>query len=160
MTKCLIECLITYFYYLTDDVVVCLFCHLPDVYRELLEPSLINRVLILDCPFNSYEPGLPTVLHLIFTFKIDRSFLYLRSTPIRLVSGYIQYTRYPQRWPRRNVSLASQNNPQGAYGSDTNGDRDERRVQQDACTVLLRQLIRTSVNPSLLQRNDPKWRQS
>ena len=101
MTKCLIECLITYFYYLTDDYVVCLFCHLPDVYRELLEPSLINRVLILDCPFNSYEPGLPTVLHLIFTFKIDRSFLYLRGTPIRLVSRYIQYTRYPQRWPRR-----------------------------------------------------------
>jgi hypothetical protein len=24
----------------------------PDVYRELLEPSLINRVLILDCLFN------------------------------------------------------------------------------------------------------------
>ena len=52
MTKCLIERLITYFYYLTDDYVVSLFCHLPDVYRELLEPSLINRVLILDCPFN------------------------------------------------------------------------------------------------------------
>ena len=52
MTKCLIKCLITYFYYLTDDYVVRLFCHLPDVYRELLEPSLINRVLILDCPFN------------------------------------------------------------------------------------------------------------
>jgi hypothetical protein len=27
-------------------------CHLPDVYRELLEPSLINRVLIRDCQFN------------------------------------------------------------------------------------------------------------
>ena len=53
MTKCLIECLITYFYYLTDDVVVSLFCHLPVVYRELLEPSLTDRVLILDCPFNS-----------------------------------------------------------------------------------------------------------
>jgi hypothetical protein len=53
MTKCLIECLITYFYYLTDDYVVSLFCHLPNVYRELLEPSLINRVLILDCSFNT-----------------------------------------------------------------------------------------------------------
>jgi len=28
------------------------FLNLPDVYRELLEPSLIDRVLILDCPFN------------------------------------------------------------------------------------------------------------
>ena len=53
MTKCLIECLITYFYYLTDDYVVRLFCHLSDVYRELLEPSLINRVLILDCLLNT-----------------------------------------------------------------------------------------------------------
>jgi hypothetical protein len=53
MTKCLIKCLITYFYYLTDDVVVYLFCYLSEVYRELLEPSLINRVLILDCQFNN-----------------------------------------------------------------------------------------------------------
>src|SRR6266436_6625472 len=55
ITKCLIECLITYFYYLTDDCVVSLFCHLPEVYRELLEPSLINRVLILDCPFHKWR---------------------------------------------------------------------------------------------------------
>ena len=54
MTKCLIECLITYFYYLTDDYVVCLFCHLSGVYRELLEPSLINRVLILHSQFNNF----------------------------------------------------------------------------------------------------------
>src|SRR5882762_7423657 len=27
-------------------------CHLPKVYRELLEPSLINRVLILNYQFN------------------------------------------------------------------------------------------------------------
>jgi hypothetical protein len=53
ITKCLIKYLITYFYYLTDDVVVSLFCHLPNIYRELLEPSLINKVLILDCPFNT-----------------------------------------------------------------------------------------------------------
>ena len=53
MTKCLIKCLITYFYYLTDDYVVRLFCHLSNVYRELLEPSLINRILILNCPFNN-----------------------------------------------------------------------------------------------------------
>jgi hypothetical protein len=61
MTKCLIECLVTYFYYLTDDVVVRLFCHLSEAYRELLEPSLINRVLILDCPFNSSAIGRITV---------------------------------------------------------------------------------------------------
>jgi hypothetical protein len=42
MTKCLIECLIAYFYYLTADYVVRLFCHLSNVYREPLEPSLIN----------------------------------------------------------------------------------------------------------------------
>ena len=33
--------------------------------RELLEPSLINRVLIPDRPFNSYKPGPSTVLSLI-----------------------------------------------------------------------------------------------
>ena len=33
--------------------------------RELLEPSLINRVLIPDRPFNSYEPGPSTALLLI-----------------------------------------------------------------------------------------------
>ena len=56
MTKCLIECLITYFYYLTDDYVVRLICHLSGVYRELLEPSLINRVLIPNCSFNNWAP--------------------------------------------------------------------------------------------------------
>ena len=30
-------------------------CHLTDVYRELLEPSLINRVLILDRPVQQYS---------------------------------------------------------------------------------------------------------
>src|SRR6266436_10280805 len=65
ITKCLIECLITYFYYLTDDVVVSLFCHLPNVYRELLEPFSINRVLILNFPFNSYKPGPSTISSLI-----------------------------------------------------------------------------------------------
>ena len=39
--------------YLIDDYVVCLFCHLSEVYRELLEPSLINRVLILNYQFNT-----------------------------------------------------------------------------------------------------------
>jgi hypothetical protein len=53
MTKFLIECLITYFYYLTDDYVVRLFCHLSDICKELLEPSLINRVLILNHQFNA-----------------------------------------------------------------------------------------------------------
>ena len=33
--------------------------------RELLEPSLINRVLIPDCPFNSYKPRPSTALSLI-----------------------------------------------------------------------------------------------
>jgi hypothetical protein len=47
-------CLTTYFYYL-----FCLSClDLPDVYRELLEPSLIDRVLILDCPFNTKPEAL------------------------------------------------------------------------------------------------------
>ena len=51
------KCLITYFYYLTDDYVVCLFCHLSEVYRELLEPSSINRALILHCQFNNRSLG-------------------------------------------------------------------------------------------------------
>jgi len=44
---------------------------------------------------NSYKPGLPTVLHLIFTF-LNRSFLYLHSTPTQLMSGYTQYTHYQE----------------------------------------------------------------
>src|ERR1700733_15180249 len=57
MTKCLIEVSLPVsiiYDLLNDDVVVILFSHQSDVYRELLEPSLINRVLILDCPFNSF----------------------------------------------------------------------------------------------------------
>jgi hypothetical protein len=45
---------------------ICLSClDLPKVYRELLEPSLIDRVLIFDCPFNSYKPRPSTALSLI-----------------------------------------------------------------------------------------------
>jgi len=34
-------------------------------YIEALEPHSINRVLILDCPFDSYEPGPSTASSLI-----------------------------------------------------------------------------------------------
>ena len=40
-------------------------CHLFSVYIEALEPSLIDRVLIPSCPFNSYKPGLSITLSLI-----------------------------------------------------------------------------------------------
>ena len=55
---------ITYFVLVVYDI--CLSClDLPNVYRELLEPSLIDRVLILKCPFNSYKPRPSTTLSLI-----------------------------------------------------------------------------------------------
>jgi len=40
-------------------------CYLSSVYIEALEPSLIDRVLIPNCPFNSYKPKLTTALFLI-----------------------------------------------------------------------------------------------
>ena len=49
---------------LNDDVVVIL-VDLSNVYKELLELSLIDRVLILNCPFNSYKLRLSTALSLI-----------------------------------------------------------------------------------------------
>jgi hypothetical protein len=58
MTKCLIKYLIPVsisYDLLNDDVVVILFSHLSGVYRELLEPSLINRVLILKYQFNRID---------------------------------------------------------------------------------------------------------
>jgi hypothetical protein len=40
-------------------------CHLPYIHRELLEPSLINTVLIPNRLFNNYKPRPSTILSLI-----------------------------------------------------------------------------------------------
>ena len=39
--------------------------YLSGVYIEALKPSLIDRVLIPSCPFNSYKPSPSTILSLI-----------------------------------------------------------------------------------------------
>jgi hypothetical protein len=68
MTKCLIKYLIPVsisYDLLNDDVVVILFSHLSSIYKELLKPSLINRVLILKYQFNSYKPRPSTASSLI-----------------------------------------------------------------------------------------------
>ena len=62
-----------------DDYVISLFFYLPEVYRELLEPSLINRVLILKYQFNTICPVDVAIycLPLIETIKTKRGVMAL-----------------------------------------------------------------------------------
>jgi len=54
-----------YFYYLIDDVVVYLLRHLSEVYKELLELSLIKQSSYSDYQFIVISPG--RLLHYLYS---------------------------------------------------------------------------------------------
>src|SRR6266403_1526164 len=70
--------------------------YLLKVYRELLEPSLINRVLILNYPFNSYKPRPSTILSLIqsLLFLLISIIILIIDTYNNLLTRYPTYYNY------------------------------------------------------------------